>query len=620
MTLLDEILGDTPPASFALLARVGIPHVEVLAGPIVDVALLADIPLHDADGAPREVLALVPFRQLAERGYEVHDDGAPLRCMLIERRDEVSHAAALEALPAGPVDVAEVGFDVGDDDYAASVRRVIDDEIGRGEGANFVLRRDFVASTQIAPERLAPQLFRRLLASEVGAHWTFAIVTPEVVMVGASPEQHVGVEAGVVTMNPISGTYRNPDPLTGEHFLEFLHDTKEVEELFMVVDEELKMMSEVCSSGGHVQGPFLKQMSRLTHTEYLLQGTSTLDVRDILRLTMFAPTVTGSPMENACAVIARHEGRGRGYYAGVAALITPELGGGHRLDAPILIRTAYLQEGGVVRVPVGATLVRHSTPEGEVRETHTKASGVLAALGLLPARTHTAAASLAEFPGVAEALAARNERLSAFWLQDQSRPAQTPFAGLSAVVVDAEDRFATMLAHQLRYLGLTVDIVRWDAVDVGIMADAADLLVSGPGPGDPTDTESSRMRTLDALIRRRREQSRPLIAVCLSHQLLALQLGFGIRRLPAPRQGVPLSVPLFDGDATIGFYNTFTAYANDRTPTEAGVRSFGDPVTGDIYALHHDRAVSVQGHLESVLSRDGLDALRKGVALAVGAR
>ena len=75
----------------------------------------------------------------------------------------------------------------------------------------------------------------------------------------------------------------------------------------MVVDEEMKMMSAVCPNGGRILGPFLKQMSRLSHTEYLLEGRTDLDVREVLRLTMFAPTVTGSPMENACAVIAEYE-------------------------------------------------------------------------------------------------------------------------------------------------------------------------------------------------------------------------------------------------------------------------------------------------------------------------
>ena len=83
----------------------------------------------------------------------------------------------------------------------------------------------------------------------------------------------------------------------------------------MVVDEELKMMCDICHEGGLVLGPYLKPMSHLVHTEYLLAGRTRRDVREVLRDSMFAATVTGSPVENACRLIARYEQHGRGYYA-----------------------------------------------------------------------------------------------------------------------------------------------------------------------------------------------------------------------------------------------------------------------------------------------------------------
>jgi len=49
-----------------------------------------------------------------------------------------------------------------------------------------------------------------------------------------------------------------------------------------------------------VTGPYLKDMAHLAHTEYVLAGKTSLDVRDVLLATMFAPTVTGSPIRNAC--------------------------------------------------------------------------------------------------------------------------------------------------------------------------------------------------------------------------------------------------------------------------------------------------------------------------------
>jgi phenazine biosynthesis protein phzE len=617
---------------FALIARDGA-TVEVLTGEVVDVELLADIPLTDAGGAPREVLALVPFRQVRERGFECHDDGAPLRCLVVSEHTSLPREAALAELPDEPVPLTDAGFDIADEAYADIVRTVIADEIGRGEGANFVIRRDFTAAVGADAATAALTWFRALLEYERGAYWTFAIVTPGHVAVGASPEAHVSAQDGVVTMNPISGTFRHPaGGATAETLTEFLESTKETEELFMVVDEELKMMSAVCSDGGRITGPHLKEMSRLTHTEYVLRGRSRLDPRDILRETMFAPTVTGSPMQNACTVITRHEKTPRGHYSGVAALFTPRADAApgeqsHDLDAPILIRTAYVQDGRL-RVPVGATLVRHSDPYGEVGETHGKAAGVLGAIGAIArdiaadqpdAIDEDAPAAqprrLADDPAIASLLASRNARLASFWLEPQGGE-DGPFRGRSALVVDAEDRFTTMLAHQLRHLGLNARIVPWaEVTDAEI--DEAELVVSGPGPGDPRDPSSARMARMREVVRRRRTAGRPLLAVCLSHQILADSLGIGLAPLAAPHQGLQKTVDVFGHPASIGFYNTFTARVPAGTGRLGDTEIAADAATGDVYALRGPAYASVQGHLESILSRDGMATLEQLIAAAL---
>ncbi|MFI8525637.1 anthranilate synthase family protein [Promicromonospora sukumoe] len=636
--LLDRVLASDGTLPFALLRRHGGAEVEVLTGEVVDVDLLGDVPL---DGAP--VLAVVPYRQARERGFTVRDDGAPLRCLVVRESERVPLSDAIAALPPEPVAAEPLGFDVPDEEYAGIVRRVIDDEIGRGAGANFVVMRSFEARTDAAPVPTLTSWFRALLTHEVGSYWTFAVHAPvagapmeSLSLAGATPERHLTLHDGVARMNPISGTYRHPaSGPTREGVLDFLADTKENEELFMVVDEEMKMMSALCPDGGRIVGPYLKQMARLSHTEYLLEGRTTLDPREALRLTMFAPTVTGSPMENACTVIARHETRPRGYYSGFLALFEPDDGApssgatgpaAYSLDAPILIRTAYLHDGGRVSVPAGATLVRHSVPEHEVAETRAKAAGVLASLGLVPRGAGPdAVVDLNAQPGVAEALTARNHQLAEFWVRPQevapSASGGAPtgpsalagaLAGRDALVVDHEDQFTTMLAHQLRHLGMTVRVERWDAVDDVL---APDLLVLGPGPGDPRDQADPRIAAITRRAQERVSAGRPLLAVCLSHQVLAGLAGFPVRALPAPRQGVRLEADVLGTTAAVGYYNTFgarlttvDATAADNPVARLALEPSAD-ADGVLTALRGPGVASVQGHLESVLSADGLTVL-----------
>ncbi|WP_342744799.1 hypothetical protein [Paramicrobacterium agarici] len=139
-SLLPRLLADDVP--FAIIRRENDPTIDVLAGSVIDVPTLADIPLTGA-----EVLALVPFRQVAERGYDAHDDGTPLRCLVVAQRETLHIDDVLAALPQHPADVSDVTTTIDDETYAQIVQTVIDDEIGRGEGANFVIRRDVTART-----------------------------------------------------------------------------------------------------------------------------------------------------------------------------------------------------------------------------------------------------------------------------------------------------------------------------------------------------------------------------------------------------------------------------------------------------------------------------------------
>ncbi|MEU0296536.1 chorismate-binding protein, partial [Streptomyces microflavus] len=383
--LLGQVLAPDPPP-FALLYRpesTGEGTLDVLVGDVRAYETLADIPLPSGPHgeARHDALVLVPYRQIAERGFIGTEDGSPLLAMTVTGQETRTVAEVLRRIPDTPIGLTGGGFDIDDETYAETVRRVVTEEIGTGKGANFVIKRSYSADITDYGPGAALTFFRRLLERESGAYWTFVVHTGDRTFVGATPERHVSLTAGLAVMNPISGTYRYAaSGPTLPAMMEFLADRKEIDELYMVVDEELKMMSRICPEGGRVIGPFLKEMARLAHTEYFIEGHSDRDPRDILRETMFAPTVTGSPLESACRVINQYEPEGRGYYSGVVALLGRDHDGGHALDSSILIRTADIDAGGRLRIGVGATLVRHSDPMSEAAETRAKAAGLLAAL------------------------------------------------------------------------------------------------------------------------------------------------------------------------------------------------------------------------------------------------
>ncbi|MGW1951921.1 anthranilate synthase family protein [Streptomyces sp. NPDC001920] len=602
------------PRPFALLRRraPGQDHetVEVLVGPVTAHDRLADL--------PDEGLALVPFRQIRERGFDVRDDGTPLLVLAPEESYRVPLADALAQLPAHEVRVEGGGFDVADEEYAEIVGRVLREEIGRGEGANFVIRRTYEGEIPGFGRADALALFRRLLEGERGAYWTFVVHTRDRTLVGASPEVHVRMSGGTVVMNPISGTYRYPaEGPTPEHLLGFLADGKEIEELSMVVDEELKMMCTVGDMGGVVVGPRLKEMAHLAHTEYELRGKSSLDVRDVLRETMFAATVTGSPVQNACRVIERHEVGGRGYYAGALALLGRDAGGAQTLDSPILIRTADISGDGHLRVPVGATLVRGSDPASEVAETHAKAAGVLAALGVRPSRPraeHTRAC-LADDPRVRAALDGRRASLAPFWLRMQERSEEL---GGHALVVDAEDTFTAMLAHVLRSSGLEVTVRRYDEEGLreAVLAHEGPLVL-GPGPGDPSDLTDPKMRFLRDLTAEVVGGHRHgVLGVCLGHELIAAELGLEIVRKEVPYQGAQTTIDLFGRPETVGFYNSFVARCDDEAAAELAAHGVevSRSTSHEVHAVRGPGFAGVQFHPESVLTLNGATVVRELVA------
>src|SRR4051794_4386722 len=580
--VLEQLLGHE---AWALIRLRDSSTVTLVGGSRSEVGSLMEVPLDEGpppEGRRFDRLLAVPFRQVAERGFEVHDDGAPLTLVDVDFEAEVAFTDLVDALPDEAVEFEDRGgFETSDEDYAAVVRRIIDDEIGNGEGANLVVGRHYRARLQDWGPAKALTVLRRLLERERGAYWTYCFYTGERYLVGASPERHVSVHGGDVRMNPISGTFRLRGLAETERkarLLEFLADEKEIYELFMVVDEELKMMCDICNEGGQVLGPFLKPMTHLVHTEYLLAGRTTRDVRAVLRDTMYAATVTGAPVENACRLIKKYEPEGRGYYGAALALLGRDPQGAPTADSPIVIRTADVSPSGELKVSAGATLVRDSDPEYEVAETLAKAGGILTAFGLAdpPAAPAQGMAELTRDEDVLIALASRNQRLSKFWLTDQGGAAPAPqLKGRTAVILEGEDDFVNMLRHVLTVLGMNATVLRYADFAPGAF-DGVDLVIVGPGPGDPRDGTSPKIATFQAATDSLLASGQPFLSVCLGHQVLCDRLGIPLTYKDIVFQGTQSRVTLGDREEVVGFYNTFVGRPAGSLP--AGVSAATDVV------------------------------------------
>ncbi|WP_148615250.1 anthranilate synthase family protein [Nocardioides rubriscoriae] len=596
--------------------------VGLVGGRRSEVASILDVPLEEGPpeaGHIADRLVAIPFRQVAERGFEAHDDGTPLVVVDIETEQEFSVAEVAAAIDDVPVEFSDRGgFETDDEEYGRLVGSIIRDEIGQGEGANLVVGRHYRATVADWGADKALAVFRRLLERERGAYWTYVFFTGDRFLIGASPERHVSVHNGDVRMNPISGTFRIPSEGNARaQLLDFLRDEKEIYELFMVVDEELKMMCDICHEGGQVLGPFLKPMSRLVHTEYLLAGRTDRDPREVLRDTMYAATVTGSPVENACRLIKKYEAEGRGYYGAALAILGRDAEGGPVVDSPIVIRTADVRPDGRLTVTAGATLVRDSDAAYEVAETHAKAGGILSAFGLVPPAPvpDVDLAELVNDEDVLLALNARNARLSSFWLRDQmGSPPDPRLAGRSVLILDNEDDFVNMLRHVLGVLGLTSTVVRHEDYRTGAF-DGHDLVIVGPGPGDPRDGDDAKIGRVRAAVDDLLASGQTFLAVCLGHQTLCGQLGIPLAYKDIVFQGTQSAVAYDGRTERVGFYNTFVGRvgADGTLPggLPEGVSVDVDAATGDIHHVRGPHYRGIQFHAESILTERGYELLHE---------
>eukprot|EP01061_Rhynchopus_euleeides_P014332 TRINITY_DN24884_c0_g2_i1.p1 TRINITY_DN24884_c0_g2~~TRINITY_DN24884_c0_g2_i1.p1 ORF type:complete len:662 (+),score=312.38 TRINITY_DN24884_c0_g2_i1:125-1987(+) len=590
--------------------------------------------LHGAD-VTYDTFAIMPFSTINERCDEgstlftAHNAGEKIIAMQVQKTETLTLEAFFDSFPQQDVQMeGDMDYNMSQEEYEGIIKSIIEDEIGKGEGSSFVTPRTCMGKIRAFNGETALSIYKRLLKNEYGCYWKFLFYDGgENYFIGASPERQLevshlekeGRRTRTVLMNPISGTFRKNHSLSADenvtNLISFLADQKEINELFMVTDEELKMMSTMCGVGGNIVGPLLKEMSHLIHTEYLLEGEPNVgeDNISLLRKSMFAPTVIGSPVGNACKVVSKYEPATRSYYSSCVLLTGRDAHGDEFLDSSITIRTLEVKSTGSFTIRVGATLVNNSIPHEEYQECIAKVKGVVSSL---QTDRHFITLNCTSEQRVLDQLYKRNENTSKFWMQPQQSCA--PAAGLQGkriVMSNNEDDFIYMLRHMMVRMGCTVDVFHffeWGSERVNKLVADADICVVGPGPGDPTDTTraDSKMGQVRAYVEHLLSIQKPFLAVCLGHQVLSHHLGFNIVQKTRPTQGVQKSVSLYGKERLVGFYNAFYA-EHDAGKVASSPLVDASVNEEEMLSTRGPHWGSFQFHPESILTVEGYDIVHE---------
>ncbi|MGQ0850135.1 MAG: anthranilate synthase component I [Actinomycetota bacterium] len=213
--------------------------------------------------------------------------------------------------------------------------------------------------------------------------YLFFVRTPDVAVVGSSPELMTRVRDGLVYSRPIAGTKPRGQNPEADRLLEeeLLADPKERAEHVMLIDLTRNDLGRVCEFGT-VAVDDLMVVERYSHVMHMVSGVSGklragLGPIDVLRATFPHGTVSGAPKVAAISIIDQLEPVARGPYAGAVGYI--DFSG--NVDTALCLRTVVVADGKAW-VQAGAGVVADSDPATEYQETMNKAAAALHAVAM----------------------------------------------------------------------------------------------------------------------------------------------------------------------------------------------------------------------------------------------
>jgi para-aminobenzoate synthetase component 2 len=184
------------------------------------------------------------------------------------------------------------------------------------------------------------------------------------------------------------------------------------------------------------------------------------------------------------------------------------------------------------------------------------------------------------------------------------------------LVVDNYDSFVWTIVGYLRQLGADCRVLRNDAVTPAA-ADEVDAVLLSPGPGTPAEAGVS-----PAMVEHCAATRRPLLGVCLGHQVIAEVFGARVAHAAELVHGKTSAVHHDGAGVLAGLPSPFTATRYHSLAVVDGTVPADLEVTGRtdggvVMALQHRELPlhGVQFHPESVLTEGGHRLLANWLAI-----
>lgn len=565
--------------SFSLIEKEGL--VTLYEGEIKQLNTLKELErLHVSSP---EIIFMNPYCSIKEKGFNTHGEDK-IRALVVKNKSTFTKEELIKKLPKEEVETSEITASISDEVFTEQVANIQANEIATGNATQVILSRYFQTTLRDFSETKILSLYAKSL-QQAGQYMTILFAdksTPKTTyFIGTPPERHVYITKETIGMTPIAGTLKKTtEEAFPQELKEFLQDEKEINELFQVLDEEIKIMAPICPKGGRVKGPLLREIGGVVHTEYELEGArGNHSLIDILINTLHAPTLIGGPLKSAARIIHRHETESRRYYGGEIGILKNDT-----LDSAIMIRCAEVDGDGNIRVQAGAGIVSGSVPEKECEETRAKATVFLRLLK----STKTSDRFLTPViqKEIEPILKERNKRVSKFLFSPQEA-SNIPDLQKNITIINNEDDFAEVIAHIVHHLGYKSQII--DTPDFDAEQNDSDLIILGPGPGDINDLTDPKMKKLESITKSLFEKQTPLLGICLGHQSILKNHGYKICQQEICTQGVQKEIDVFGAFHKVGFYNSF-APEKDKSP---------------ILTFSKDHHIGLQFHPESVMTPEG---------------